>query len=867
MLPNLASAPAKPGRHRFLFKTAVAVLLAATAPVLSLHAGPAIKITPVATSVTMAPDNLAQGLQEVVTDYLTAAGATGAGGRAAKLDPTVLSHAQFTSVMANYPLARSDDKDRVQVEVVLDGKASMESLVATCTAAGCDITGRVPWYHQGTFSMWMPLNQATTLATTTGVDSIKLSLRPHHRAGAVPGTGAKVLTALTAQTKYNTLGAGIKVGALSDSYNALGSTYPVHAAQDVASGDLPGTGNPEGYTTPVTVVADYSGGEDEGRAMLQIIHDVAPAAQLFFATADTSEAGFASSITSLQSTYGCNVICDDVGYYDEPAFSDGVVAQAVDKAVTAGATYFSSAGNDGNSGYTATFKGVPNNSTSQALLLSQGGITYSGITATESAVINKFHSFGTDANGNPILVQKVYVPKTNSSSYNGVVVFQWDDPDGVTTGGVKQITTDYDLLCFSVAANGTATYVAGKSRTASNFTTNAPVEVGSSSSAQLVAGTQYEFVIVLTNRTANAGGPTRDQATHIQWNVETDAAQVIADYVSPAGVETHGHPSSALCAGTAAYVYDDQFSAGTVATATYTPIVEEYSSNGPVTIYFDSAGNRLATPVVRKQPLISAVDGVSTTFFPPATGTAPYGPSNPSPADSDGDGYPNFFGTSAAAPHAAGCAALILSAANANGITLTRADVKSLMTSTTQGQSDQDPGVANATAGATTFSARDRGTYADPQAYTITYNGAAGTTLTNLSFDLTPVPGNFNTTTYPVTVGASKSGTSGGTAPTITSSTVTANDGTTGTTTLTLNLANFTPGSTLSFGVAQTVKVTGGNYYIHGDQLAGATILAADSTGAVQFGTLANTFSKKWNYKTGYGLIDTNAAIGKLLGR
>ena len=864
MLSNLASASAKPGHH-FLFKTAVAALLAAAAPVLSLHAGPAIKIAPVAASVATAPDNLAQGLQEVVADYLAAANATGAGGRAAKLDPTVLSHAQFTSIIANYPLARSDEQDRVQVEVTLDGKASMESLVAACTAAGCDITAQVPWYHQGTFSMWMPLNQATALATTAGVDSIKLSLKPHHRAGAVPGTGAKVLTALTAQTKYSTLGAGIKVGALSDSYNALGTTYPIHAAQDVASGDLPGTGNPEGYTTPVTVYADYSGGEDEGRAMLQIIHDVAPAAQLFFATADTSEAGFASSITTLQSTYGCNVICDDVGYYDEPAFSDGIVAQAVDKAVAAGATYFSSAGNDGNSGYTATFKGVANNATSQALLLSQGGITYSGITATESAVINQYHSFGTDASGNPILVQKVFVPKTNSSSYNGQLIFQWDDPDSVTVNGVKQVTTDYDLLVFSVAANGTATYSSNKSLTKSNFSTNIPVEVGSSSG--LVAGTQYEFVIVLTNRTANTGGPTRDQATQIQWNLETDAAQIIADFVSPAGVETHGHPSTALCAGTAAYVYDDQFSAGTVATANYTPIVEEYSSNGPVTIYFDSAGNRLATPSVRKQPLISAVDGVSTTFFPPATGTAAYGPSNPSPYDSDGDGYPNFFGTSAAAPHAAGCAALILSAANANGITLTPSDVKSLMTSTTQGQSDQDPGVANAMAGATAFSARDRGTYADPQAYTITYNGAAGTTLTNLSFDLTPLPGNFNTTTYPVTVGASKPGTTGGTAPTITSSTVTANDGTTGTTTLTLNLANFTPGSTLSFGVAQTVKVTGGNYYVHGDQLAGATILAIDSTGTAKFGTLSNTFSKKWNYKTGYGLIDVNAAIARLLGK
>jgi hypothetical protein len=626
----------------------------------------------------------------------------------------------------------------------------------------------------------------------------------------------------------------------------------------VVSGDLPGTGNPEGYTTPVTVVAEGpSSGEDEGRAMLQIIHDVAPGAQEYFRTGDTSEADFANGIVALQATYGCNVECDDIGYYDEPAFSDGILAQAIDKASAGGAVYFSSAGNDGNSGYQATFSPVANNTTSQALLLSEGGITYSGITASESAVISQYHSFGTKPDGTPILVQKVYVPKTNSSSYNGTIIFQWDDPDALVVGGVKQITTDYDLLVFSVAANGVATYQSTKSARASNFSTNVPVEVPSSA---LTAGTQYEFVIVLTNRAPNAG-VTPNQATHVRWNVETDAAQVIADFVGPNGVETHGHPAAATCAGTAAYLYDDQF---LYSDATYTPIVEEYSSNGPVTIYFDSAGNRLATPVVRKQPLLSTVDGVSTTFFPPVAATVAPGPSNPSPDDSDGDGYPNFFGTSAAAPHAAGCAALILSAAAANGITLLPADIRTLMAQTTQGQSDQDPGIAYATAGTTSFSARDRGTYADPQAYTITYNGAAGTTLNTLVFDLSPLPGNFYPATYAVTTGLATPGTAGGTAPAISASTV--SGGTSGISTLTLTLTNFTPGSTLAFGVAQTVTVKGGNYYLHGDQLAGATITATDSTSTSASGTLTNTFSKKWNYKTGYGLVDVNAAIARMLG-
>ena len=73
---------------------------------------------------------------------------------------------------------------------------------------------------------------------------------------------------------------------------------------------------------------------------------------------------------------------------------------------------------------------------------------------------------------------------------------------------------------------------------------------------------------------------------------------------------------------------------------------EYYESFGPVTIYFDDNGNRLATPIVRQQPTLAAVDGVDTTFFPegPVTGDDSEDSDNPT------DGFPNFYGTSAAAP-------------------------------------------------------------------------------------------------------------------------------------------------------------------------------------------------------------------------
>ena len=52
--------------------------------------------------------------------------------------------------------------------------------------------------------------------------------------------------------------------------------------------------------------------------MLEIIHDLAPGAQLYFATANSgpgaSKETFAANIHSLRFTYGCDIIVDDIMY-------------------------------------------------------------------------------------------------------------------------------------------------------------------------------------------------------------------------------------------------------------------------------------------------------------------------------------------------------------------------------------------------------------------------------------------------------------------------------------------------------------------------------------------------------------------------
>jgi hypothetical protein len=149
-----------------------------------------------------------------------------------------------------------------------------------------------------------------------------------------------------ARATFGVDGTGVTVGVLSDSFNCLGG-----AAADVASDDL----------SPVTVLQELPNcgtGTDEGRAMLQLVHDVAPGASLTFATAFTGQAGFASNILSLHAA-GARVIVDDVIFFAEPMFQDGIIAQAADTVSVAGVSYFSAAFNNARHSYQSPFRAGP----------------------------------------------------------------------------------------------------------------------------------------------------------------------------------------------------------------------------------------------------------------------------------------------------------------------------------------------------------------------------------------------------------------------------------------------------------------------------------------------------------------------------
>ncbi|MGH9763932.1 MAG: S8 family peptidase, partial [Blastocatellia bacterium] len=157
--------------------------------------------------------------------------------------------------------------------------------------------------------------------------------------GSVTSEGDVTHRAANGRAFYGVNGAGVKVGVLSDGVDSLATAQ--------STGDL----------GAVTVLPGQAGSGDEGTAMLEIVHDLAPGAQLFFATADPTESQFAQNIRDLR-TVGCDIIVDDVFYFDESPFHDGqptglnstlsVIAQAVNDVTASGALYFSSAGNQGN---------------------------------------------------------------------------------------------------------------------------------------------------------------------------------------------------------------------------------------------------------------------------------------------------------------------------------------------------------------------------------------------------------------------------------------------------------------------------------------------------------------------------------------
>jgi len=186
---------------------------------------------------------------------------------------------------------------------------------------------------------------AAMIRSLETLDSLQM-VRPAYvvrNAGRVTSEGDEVIRSGEARRLIGVNGSGVTVGTLSDSFNCIGG-----APDGIERGDLPG-----GIVVLEEGPCPFA--TDEGRALMEIVHDVAPGTRQMFHTAVFGQANFAQGILDLRNA-GARVIVDDIIYFTEPMFQDGAVAQAVDQVVAQGAVYFSAAGNQARVSYEGPFR-------------------------------------------------------------------------------------------------------------------------------------------------------------------------------------------------------------------------------------------------------------------------------------------------------------------------------------------------------------------------------------------------------------------------------------------------------------------------------------------------------------------------------
>ncbi len=493
-----------------------------------------------------------------------------------------------------------DGGGRMQVEIGADLTPSlMTSSVMKSIVQ--DNGGDVPQYayvHKR-LGMKVHAGQLAELASHPDVKFLTDSDRPVTNVGSVTSQGYVTEQANKAVSLgYN--GAGVTVGVLSD------SATPARVAALIASGDLPAS------TIVIPGQSGPSNGSDEGAAMMEIVHDMAPGANIVFATAYNTQADFASNIMALRYTYHCDIIVDDISYFAEGVFEDGTVARAVNAVTADGALYFSAAANSGNLtlGTSGTWEGDFADGGPVAGLLAAGG------------EIGELHVFSPG---------RTYDTLTSIGSG---VSLKWSDP----LGGAND---DYDLF----VVNAAGTVLRGASF-ASQTGTQDPFEF-ISAGASWVAGDRVVVVLYAGTQKALHLDTLRGTLT-----------------VGTTG-STYGHNAGASTF-TMAATYWNSGRAGTVAFhgGAANPI-ETFSSDGPRKVFYRPDG----TEITPGNVLFSTNGGV--TLQKP-DGTAADGVNTKTP------GFLPFFGTSAAAPHAAGIAALVKSARPS----LTNVQIRSILDAT-----------------------------------------------------------------------------------------------------------------------------------------------------------------------------------------
>jgi hypothetical protein len=489
---------------------------------------------------------------------------------------------------------------------------------------------------------------APELAGLGGGDTAAITSNGLCEGGSIISQGVAQLNVAAAREAFGARGAGETIGVISNSFNSAttsgtGGPIPTKAHEDEVTNDLPGKASTcSGQEVPVNVIAEDpinpdDPPSDEGRAMLQAVHDLAPHARLAFASGEPAELTYAQNIEKLAAPVseggaGADVIVDDFAFPTEPDFQDGPVADAIRRVTEKGVLYFAAAGNDN------LF-----NAAGDEIASWEAPAFRSSANCNAEVVAFLDAELGQEGKGPYEPECMDFDPGAGVDTEFGITVepgspltvnLQWAEP----WYGVKTA-----LVAFLITGSGTEEKIAEVG--GSSELVEKPVIPGLSWKNTSASPQTARLVI------ARCAGPNCNPAAsatadpRIKVSILEDGGGVSEiEYPKSAGGDVvgpviYGHRGSPYVTTVGAVNFQES------STAPKAP--EPYSSRGPVTHYFGPVTSttpapKLATPQLIHKPDVAATDCASNTFF----GLFAAG------------GW-HFCGSSQAAEHAATVAALM----------------------------------------------------------------------------------------------------------------------------------------------------------------------------------------------------------------
>jgi hypothetical protein len=436
---------------------------------------------------------------------------------------------------------------------------------------------------------YLPITMIPQLMTLPHFASVTPIYRPVLHTGSAISQGDGVIKGPQFRSQFNVDGTGESIGVLSDSVDEFGGGLP----QSFATGDL--------IRGKVTVLEDDPSGfgTDEGRAMMEIIADVAPQANLIYHTGSGGPQDYARGILQ-EAQFGAKVEVDDISYLDEPMFNDGVIGQAIDQVHSQGVFYASAAGNDGPGAFLTNWQSVDG---------VVGGVPGTFLNLGSGRVLQSFR----------LPLGAVFTPSV-----------EWDDAYLEGGSNLPNFQVPTQINVYITSADGTQVFAAA---TDDNTNTGEALQIPAFFNDGTFGTDQFAMAFQLIQ------GPA---PTMLRWVSNSDSGLDL-NALGEGGPAIFGHTTAAGAVAVGAAPW-------------YQPNIPEpfTSVGGSVPFLFDAQGNRLATPDIRNEPAITGPDGVSTSFFGAPANTV-------DPATNDK--HLRFYGTSAAAPEVAAAAALSLEAA------------------------------------------------------------------------------------------------------------------------------------------------------------------------------------------------------------